>query len=170
MQAAVDLRFGRRAGDSSAMRKIVVKRARYQPARLGHFQTRTKRAKRSARLLPGAKENPKRAWHAFGVFPNARPLRKTRRFPLRSHILVNIGVGVTAASLGRKLMPWGPGGIFSIPGPDLCGAPGPRKTELIVGVGLRWATAIAKRSLRRHSGLRAKPRVIDRLTPGSCNA
>jgi hypothetical protein len=60
------------------MRKIVVKRARYQPARLGHFQTRTKRAKRSARLLTGAKEKPKRAERAFKVFPNARPLRKTR--------------------------------------------------------------------------------------------
>jgi hypothetical protein len=120
MQAAVDLRFGRRAGDSSAMRTIVVKGARYQPARLGHFQTRTKRAKRSARLLTGAKEKPKRAGRAFRVFPNARPLRKMRRFPLRRQIPVNIGVGVTAASLGRKL--WGPGGIFSIPGPDLCGA------------------------------------------------
>jgi hypothetical protein len=122
MQAAVDLRFGRRAGNSSAIRKIVVKRAHYQPARLGHFQTRTKRAKRSARLLTGAKEKPKRAWHAFRVFPNARPLRKMRRFPLRRQIPVNIGVGVTTASLGRKLMPWGPGGIFSIPRPDLCGA------------------------------------------------
>jgi hypothetical protein len=72
-------------------RKIVVKRARYQPARLGHFQTRIKRAKRSARLLPGAKEKPKRARRAFRVFPNARPLRKTRRFPLRRQIPVNIG-------------------------------------------------------------------------------
>jgi hypothetical protein len=61
---------------SAAIRKIVVERARYQPARLGHFQTRTKRAKRSARLV------------------RAR-------------------------------------GIFSIPGPHLCGAPGPRKNELI---------------------------------------
>jgi hypothetical protein len=134
MQAAVDLRFGRRAGDSSATRKIVVKRECYQPARLGHFQTRTKRAKRSARLLTGAKEKPKRAERAFRVFPNARPLRKTRRFPLRRQIPVNIGVGVTAASLGRKLMPWGPGGIFSIPGPNLCGAPSPHKNELILNL------------------------------------
>jgi hypothetical protein len=115
MQAAVDPRFGRRAGDSSAMRKIVVKRARYQPARLGHFQTRTKRAKRSARLLTGAKEKPKRAERAFRVFPNARPLRKTRRFPLRRQIPVNIGVGVTAASLGRKL--GGRGGYFRFQDP-----------------------------------------------------
>jgi hypothetical protein len=97
------------------MRKIVVKRARYQPARLGHFQTRTKRAKRSARLLPGAKEKPKRAGRAFRVFPNARPLRKMRRFPLRRQIPVNIGVGVTAASLGRKL--GGQGGYFRFQDP-----------------------------------------------------
>jgi hypothetical protein len=62
-------------------------------------------------------------------------LRKTRRFPLRRQIPVNIGVGVTTASLGRKLMPWGPGGIFSIPRPDLCGAPVPRKNELILKFG-----------------------------------
>jgi hypothetical protein len=42
---------------------------------------------------------------------------------------------LTAAALGRKLMPWGPGGIFSIPGPDLCGAPSPRKPELILNLG-----------------------------------
>jgi hypothetical protein len=97
------------------MRKIVVKRACHQPARLGHFQTRTKRAKRSARLLTGAKEKPKRAWRAFRVFPNARPLRKIRRFPLRRQIPVNIGVGVTAVSPGRKL--GGQGGYFRFQDP-----------------------------------------------------
>jgi hypothetical protein len=70
------------------MRKIVVKRACYQPAHLGHFQTRTKRAKRSARLLPGAKENPKRAPFAqnaqISILRRVYPIIGVAAFPPRA--------------------------------------------------------------------------------------